>query len=123
VAFIEIHYHQLQNSTQNFSVQQGMIHTWEGQTCYAMLWRSLKGSPTVWNLLPPMPIHWCPSALEIRLQTYCTDYFNPILWTNEQHCKLIISTAPYLDSFLSYILLKLMYPTTPVSTSWEPTVW
>jgi hypothetical protein len=27
VAFIEIHYHQLQNSTQNFSVQRGMIHT------------------------------------------------------------------------------------------------
>jgi hypothetical protein len=83
--------------------------------------KSLKSSPKVSNFCP-MPINWGSSAPEIRLQTYCTDDINPILYMNNQHCKMIESAAPYLDTFLSYALLKLMYPTTPVSTPGEPTI-
>lgn len=104
VAFIEIHYHQLQNLTQNFSVQRGMIHTWEGRTCYAMLWRSLKGSPTVWNLLPPMPIHWCPSALEIR----ATNLLYKLLQSNLVD-KWAALQIDHIHSTLSW-LLSLIHP-------------
>jgi len=105
VAFIEIHYHQLQNSTQNFSVQRGMIHTWEGRTCYAMLWRSLKGSP---NSLEPSAPH-ANTLVPISSRNQATNLLYRLLQSNLVD-KWAALQIDHIHSTLSWLLFLIRPP-------------